>query len=60
GVRPKLLVLDKNGKPKHVYKLDHDDFNQPEGLTFSPSGKLYISNEGHKDPGNILEVELDD
>ena len=58
GVNPKLLILDKNGTPKKIHYLDPDEFNQPEGITFSPSGTLYISNEGRKDDANILEVEL--
>lgn len=59
GVRPKLLVVDTEGNPKRIYKLDHDDFRQPEGITFSPEGKLFISNEAGKHSANILEVVLD-
>ena len=58
GVNPKLLILDTNGNPKKIHYLDPEEFNQPEGITFSPSGTLYISNEGRKDDANILEVEL--
>ncbi|MDT0685762.1 hypothetical protein [Autumnicola psychrophila] len=36
-----------------IIKLSKKEFNQPEGITFSPSGKMYISNEGK--PANIME-----
>ncbi len=58
GRNPKLLVADQNGNLKKLIFLNLNEFNQPEGLTFSPSGKLYISNEGSTLPANILEVEL--
>ena len=54
----KLLVMDNNGSIKNLYKMTDDAFTQAEGLSFSPDGKLYISNEGKKDAGNILEVQL--
>lgn len=58
GVNPKLLILDAKGRFKSIIRLDKDDFNQAEGLTFSPNGDLYISNEGKKESGNILKVHL--
>ncbi|HIB38271.1 SdiA-regulated domain-containing protein [Mesonia sp.] len=58
GVIGKLLILDKNWNAKDLYIFNPDDFPQPEGLTFSPEGKMFISNEGEWDPANILEVEL--
>jgi uncharacterized protein YjiK len=58
GTDPKLLVLDKSGTIKSLKKLSSSDFNQPEGITFDPSRRIFISNEGSKDPGNILEIEL--
>lgn len=58
GTKPKLLIMSPAGKMLSLYKLDDDVFKQPEGLTFSPDGKLYISNEGNKEEGNILQVEL--
>ncbi|MFD2825908.1 SdiA-regulated domain-containing protein [Leeuwenhoekiella polynyae] len=59
GVNPKLMILDVSGAIKKVYDLDSDDFAQPEGITFSPDGRLFISNEAHGGTANILEVELD-
>ncbi|MBO3098146.1 SdiA-regulated domain-containing protein [Gelidibacter pelagius] len=45
GKNPKLLILDEHGNLKNVYKLDEINFPQPEGMTFSADGDLYISNE---------------
>lgn len=58
GTKPKLLIMSPAGKMISLYELDDTNFPQPEGLTFSPDGKLYISNEGNKKEGNILQVEL--
>lgn len=58
GRRPKLLILSPSGEPKELYLLDHDDFHQPEGIGFSTNGDLYISNEGHGNPPDILKVRL--
>ena len=58
GTKPKLLIMSPEGKMISLYELDDTNFPQPEGLTFSPDGKLYISNEGNKKEGNILQVEL--
>ncbi len=58
GRNPKLMVMNSGGTVKSVYSLDKSDFTQPEGITFSSSGTMYISNEGTKKPGNILEVSI--
>jgi uncharacterized protein YjiK len=57
GPKAQLLVLDKAGKTKTQIQLGKE-FSQPEGITFSPDGDIFISNEGSKQPGNILKVEL--
>ncbi|MEO7802879.1 MAG: SdiA-regulated domain-containing protein [Ginsengibacter sp.] len=50
-----LVVMDMKGKVLHVAKLDPDLFKQPEGLTFTPSGDLLISNEwAEEGSANIL------
>ncbi|AEE18287.1 SdiA-regulated protein [Dokdonia sp. Hel_I_63] len=56
GKKPKLAILDSDGTVKKVYQLDKDDFAQPEGITFSPDGRLFISNEARKDEATIVEV----
>ena len=40
-----LVVADRKGNVKQVYNLDPKIFKQPEGITFTPSGDLLISNE---------------
>jgi secreted PhoX family phosphatase len=57
GPKAKLLILDNAARMKKLYELGNQ-FAQPEGITFSPQGDLYISNEGKKVPGNIMQVEL--
>lgn len=57
GTKPKLLILDSKGKAKKLYQLKSSDFNQPEGVSFSHEGDLYISNEGGDGTGNILKLQ---
>ena len=40
-----LVIADRKGKVKEVYNLDPKIFKQPEGITFTPTGDLLISNE---------------
>lgn len=56
GRVPKLLILDPEGNPEKLYFLNVSNFEQPEGLTFDPSGNVYISNEGN--PGNIHRISI--
>ena len=60
GKKPKLMVLSPKGEILKAIPLDKRKFAQPEGITFSDDGRLFISNEaGNKhENGNILEVEL--
>lgn len=53
-----LYVLDASGVSKSVYTLDKKDFPQAEGLAFTPDGAFYISTEGGKGKGAIMEVQL--
>lgn len=58
GKNPQLLILDSLGKPIKLHKLYKESFPQPEGITFAPDGRIYISNEGKNGSANILEVEF--
>jgi len=58
GANPKLLIMDAQGKPKALHHLSKSDFPQPEGISFSPSGELYLSSEGDKGSGLIARVEV--
>ena len=40
-----LVIADNKGNIKSAFKLNPKFFKQPEGIAFSPSGTLYISNE---------------
>lgn len=40
-----IVIANHLGKVKEVYELDPRLFKQPEGITFTPSGDLIISNE---------------
>lgn len=58
GANPKLLIIDAQGTPKALHHLSKSDFQQPEGITFTPNGELYISSEGGKGSGVIARVEV--
>lgn len=58
GGESTLWVLDRTGKVKRFIKLNKDDFPQPEGLTISPKGEVYISSEGVKGDGVIARISM--
>ena len=58
GANPKLLIMDARGTPKALHHLSKSDFEQPEGITFTPGGELYISSEGGNGAGVIARVEV--
>ncbi len=54
-----MAVYSHDGTFKTVQFIDPDLMPQPEGICFSPEGKLYISSEGKKgEPGNLFEFEF--
>lgn len=54
----KLLITMKNNKVFKAQSLDHKLFKQPEGIAFSSSGELLISNESAgQGPATILIFE---
>ena len=57
GPGSKLMIMDEAGNIKKYFTLGKD-FAQPEGISFSPAGEIFISNEGTKEPGNILQIQL--
>jgi hypothetical protein len=40
-----LVVTDTNGNLKQAYPLEAELFKQPEGIAFTASGDMLISNE---------------
>jgi uncharacterized protein YjiK len=54
-----MAVYSHNGKFKTIQFIDKELMPQPEGICFSPEGKLYISSEGKKGaPGNLFEFDV--
>jgi uncharacterized protein YjiK len=52
-----ILILNPNGSLKKIMPFSGREFKQPEGIAFTPGGRLYISNEGNKSGiGNIIEI----
>jgi uncharacterized protein YjiK len=49
----KLLVFNSVGKIHLQYNLDKDQFPQPEGICFTPSGELIIASEGKNEQASI-------
>jgi len=50
-----LIIMNSSGKVLDVHELDAKMFRQPEGICFSPTGDLFISNEGQGGKGYILK-----
>ena len=48
-----MVVIDRESHLKHIELLEKGTFRQPEGITFSDSGDLYISSEGRGGDGII-------
>ena len=53
-----LLVFGQDGKPKNLSILKASLFPQPEGITFSPEGDLFISNEVEGEGGTIVHFKM--
>lgn len=53
-----MAVYNRDGKLITFQKIDDDMMPQPEGICFSPDGKLYISSEGKKNEnGRLFEFD---
>jgi uncharacterized protein YjiK len=54
-----MAVYSHDGTFKTVQFIDAELMPQPEGICFSPEGKLYISSEGKKgESGNLFEFDF--
>jgi hypothetical protein len=49
-----LVVTDKKGTVQYTFPLSSITFPQPEGITFSPDGDMFISNEALDDRATLL------
>lgn len=56
GKNPKFIVLNSKGELQNVQPLDERSFAQPEGMTFSDTGRLFISNEAKNGTATIMEI----
>ncbi len=45
AINEMIVITDVNGNFKNSFKVDKGIFKQPEGITFTPSGDMIISNE---------------
>ncbi|MES2431895.1 MAG: SdiA-regulated domain-containing protein [Bacteroidota bacterium] len=53
-----IVITDRAGKFKDLYQLDPAIYKQPEGITFTPSGDMIISNESNQTGlANILFIK---
>ena len=53
-----MAVYSRDGKLISFQFIDKDLMPQPEGICFSPDGKLFISSEGKTgDAGNLFEFD---
>lgn len=53
-----IVVMNRDGEMLWVERLDKWRFVQPEGMTFSFDGTLYISSEGDGGNGTIMRFEM--
>jgi uncharacterized protein YjiK len=56
SVNKMLVIADTNGNVKQSYLLRPSIYKQPEGIAFTPSGTLLISNESDKQGGADILV----
>ncbi len=54
----KIVVIDGNGKIRHIEEISEYLFPQPEGITFSADGTMYISNEGKEKAATLLKFNV--
>lgn len=52
-----LIIVNQKSEIIGIQNLDRKIFHQPEGICFSPTGDLFISNEANGAKANILKFE---
>ena len=53
-----LVVLDQASKIKGIHFLDEQLHKQPEGICFSPTATLFVSNEGRAGKAKIYKYDM--
>ncbi len=52
-----ILALTYAGKIKFAFHLNPELFKQPEGISFSKDGSMYISDEGKGGKANLIKIK---
>lgn len=52
-----LVVVDSEGEIKWIKKLKKKIFRQPEGVSFTKDGRMYICSEGKEAAGYVLSFD---
>jgi uncharacterized protein YjiK len=52
-----IVVMASADSIKQIIPFHGSTFSQPEGMAFNSKGELYISNEGHRNSGNIIKIK---
>ena len=58
GPAARIYRVTGKGEISGIYELDAKQVPQVEGISFGPAGECFISTEGTKNPGAILQIEL--
>ena len=59
GTRAQLLRMKLSENIKSLIEFNKETIIQPEGITFTPSGELFIASKGIRDePGMLFQVRL--
>lgn len=58
GIHPKIAILNQDGEIENVVYLETSNFPQPEGIAFSPDGRLFIANEADGNQPSIIEIQI--
>ena len=53
-----FFVMDGNGNPEYIERLEKEIFNKPEGITFLNNGDLLITNEGQDHKATLLRFNM--
>jgi uncharacterized protein YjiK len=52
-----ILALTYDGKIKFAFHLNPEIFKQPEGISFSKDGSMFISDEGKGGKANLIKIK---